>query len=507
MLATVASATISGVEGRPVLVEVHVSNGLPGFTVVGLPDASCRESRDRVRAALLSSGLDFPQKRITVNLAPSDLRKAGSGLDLAIAVGVLVASEQLDAAVLVDRGFRGERGLDGSGRPVPGILPMALAVDGADELVVPAASQAEAVLVGRHTVRPLGRLAELVAVVKDGTPWPTASAGAVPVPEPLRVPDLADVRGQTVARRALEVAAAGGHHLLMVGPPGGGKTMLAERLPGLLGPLDDRAALAVTVTHSAAGQPLPPGGLVRTPPFRAPHHSASLVSVIGGGSTSLRPGEISLASDGVLFLDELGEFPVSLLDALRQPLEQGRIRVARAHGAADLPARFVLVAAMNPCPCGFAPSASCRCTEAGLSRYARRVSGPVLDRLDLRVLVRPPSRAELLELPPGEPTATVARRVTAARARAQARGVGSNVELRSADLDEWCRFDATARTLVERAIDAGRLTGRGLARVRAVALTLDDLRGGDGTLDGDVVCEALALRADLDFMHHAGSLR
>jgi magnesium chelatase family protein len=507
VLAALASATISGVEGRPVRVEVHVSNGLPGFAIVGLPDASCREARDRVRAALLSSGLEFPLRRITVNLAPSDLRKAGTGLDLAIAVGVLVASGQLDASVLDGRGFLGELGLDGSLRAVPGVLPMALAVDGVAELVVPAASAAEAQLVGRHVVRPLRRLSELVEVVAEGAPWPSPPPERSPERPPTPPADLADVRGQAVARRALEVAAAGGHHLLMVGPPGGGKTMLAERLPGLLGDLDDGAALAVTATHSAAGQPLPPGRLIRTRPFRAPHHSSSLVSMVGGGSAALRPGEISLASGGVLFLDELGEFPASVLDALRQPLEQGRVRVSRAHGAADLPARFVLVAAMNPCPCGYAPGPSCRCTEVGLARYARRVSGPILDRLDLRVVVQPPTRAELLELPPGEPSAAVAARVAAARERAAARGVGANVELGSAALDEWARFDHDGRRLVERALDAGRLTGRGLARVRAVALTLDDLRGGPGLLDEEVVAEALALRADLDFLHHVAVAR
>jgi magnesium chelatase family protein len=503
MLATVASATISGVEGRPVSVEVHVSVGLPGFSIVGLPDTSCRESRDRVRAAVLSSGLVFPQKRITVNLAPSDLRKAGSALDLAIAVGLLVASEQLAAGAVDDRGYLGELGLDGTVRPVPGVLPMAMVV-GAAELVVPVGSQNEARLVERHRVRAVRTLRELVDVFEESAPWPDHPDRA-PTVVPAPPPDLADVRGQPVARRALEIAAAGGHHLLMVGPPGGGKTMLAERLPGLLGPLDNDAALRVTTVHSAGGQPLPANGLVQTPPFRAPHHTSSLVSVVGGGTSTLRPGEISLASDGVLFLDELGEFPVPVLEALRQPLEQGAIRVARAQAAATLPARFLLVAAMNPCPCGFAPGPACRCSEASLARYARRVSGPILDRLDLRVLVHPPSRAELLELPPGECTAEVRRRVQVARRRALERGVAANVELRGSRLEEVARFDPDARRLVERALDAGRLSGRGLARMRAVGLTIDDLRGGDGTLDGDVVSEALALRAEVDFMHHVRS--
>jgi magnesium chelatase family protein len=300
----------------------------------------------------------------------------------------------------------------------------------------------------------------------------------------------------------LEIAAAGGHHLLMVGPPGGGKTMLAERLPGLLGALGDAAALRATVAHSAAGQPIVGGTLVRTPPFRAPHHSSSLVSIVGGGSHALRPGEITLASDGVLFLDELGEFPAAVLDALRQPLEQGRVRIARAHASAELPAAFLLVAATNPCPCGFAPAPTCRCNEANLARYGRRMSGPILDRLDLRVVVSPPTRAELFDLPAGETTAVVAARVAGARLRAEARGVTSNARLSARRLEELAHFDPRAQRVVERAIDRGRLSGRGLNRIRSVSLTIDDLRGGDGHLDAEVVAEALAFRADLDFLHH-----
>ncbi|HEY4376940.1 MAG TPA: ATP-binding protein, partial [Acidimicrobiales bacterium] len=377
--------------------------------------------------------------------------------------------------------------------------PMAMVIN-SDELIVAPANVAEAELVGRHKVRTASRLGELVAALTAECPWPVTPDPPAPAVGPAPA-DLADVRGQIFPRRALEISAAGGHHLLMVGPPGGGKTMLAERLPGLLGPLEDTAALRATVAHSAAGQPCP-GGLVRTAPFRAPHHSSSLVSIIGGGSHSLRPGEITLASDGVLFLDELGEFPAAVLDALRQPLEQGRVRIARAHASADLPAAFLLVAATNPCPCGFAPAPTCRCTEANLARYGRRMSGPILDRLDLRVVVSPPTRAELFDLPPGESTAVVAARVIGARQRAHARGVVSNARLPTRRLDDLARFDPTGLRLVERAVDRGRLSGRGVNRIRAVSLTIDDLRGGDGRLDAEVVAEALALRVDLDFLHH-----
>ena len=494
MIALIDAATILGARGHPVTVEVHVSDqGLPTFTMLGLPDESCREARDRVRAAIASSGCKFPDKKVVVNLAPPQFRKTGSGLDLAIAVGILVATGVVPSDAVRGLAFAGELGLDGSVRRVPGIAPM-VGVRPEVDWVVPAGATAEARVAGRGEVRSVETLRGLVEALTGVEPWPDEDGVCDTFVEP-DLDDLADVRGQPLARLALEVAAAGGHHLLFVGSPGAGKTMLARRLPGLLPDLSPDVALQTTMVHSAAGAPLPASGLVTRPPFRAPHHTSSVGSLVGGGGHQHRPGEISLAHGGVLFLDEMGQFAPRSLDGLREALESGQIMVGRVEQLrVPMPARFQLIGATNPCPCGGGGPGGCECDERTRARYTSRLSGPLLDRFDLRVAVHRPGVSDMLDGPPGESTADVAARVSRARRIALERSGSLNADLDDQQLSEFAPLDARASEALRDELERGRLTARGYHRVRRVARTLADLAGRDGELDEGDVASALSMR-------------
>ncbi len=489
-LSLVQSRALLGMQAHPVCVEVHLANGLPSFTLVGLAETEVKEARERVRSAIQNTGLEFPgNKRITVNLAPADLPKDSGRFDLPIALGILAASGQLDTRKLEGYEFAGELSLGGELRPIRGALAMSLALPGPDagaakpQLVLPEGSAEEAALVPGTEVYRARHLLDVVRQFLPGDTPPEAVAGwgrlqaGAQAAEAL-YPDLADVKGQAAARRALEIAAAGGHSVLMMGAPGSGKSMLAQRFAGLLPAMNTEEALQSAAIASLGGRFSLERWAQR--PTCSPHHTASAVALVGGGSPP-KPGEISLAHQGVLFLDELPEFPRAALEALREPLESGTITISRAAQRAEFPARFQLIAAMNPCPCGYLGSSlrACRCSPDQVSRYQGKLSGPLLDRIDIHVEVGALAADELVNTPPGENTATVRQRVVAARERAVARQGSSNQALQGKEIDAQCRLDEAAAKFLNTAAARLGWSGRSIHRCLKVARTIADLAGAE----------------------------
>lgn len=491
-LATLFTRAQLGISAPLVAVEVHLSNGLPGFTIVGLPETAVKESKDRVRSALINSHFDFPQRRITVNLAPADLPKEGGRYDLAIALGILAASEQLPRQALADYEFVGELALSGELRPIRGSIPCALACgSSARQLILPTANNDEAALCRETSIFLAPNLltvcAHLHGRIELARPSPRTHTSEH------YEKDLSEVKGQVQARRALEIAAAGGHNLLFYGPPGTGKSMLASRLPGILPPLSEAEALELAAIQSVSTRDYSSANW-RARPFRNPHHTSSAVALVGGGSQP-KPGEISLAHKGVLFLDELPEFPRHVLEVLREPLENGRISLSRASAQIDYPAEFQLVAAMNPCPCGYLGDSKgrCRCSPQNIARYRDKISGPLLDRIDMHVPLQALPIAELQEKPNGEVSHAVRERVLRARQIQLQRQAIANAQLKGQELQQHSRLGSGEQKLLADAMEKLQLSARAYDRIVRVARTIADLAGAD-TIGASHVAEALSYR-------------